>query len=124
MEKLAFEAAFDKWEKVEKELYQESENYIKSQLEVLPNNEIVIDYDNCTYIPSVVYNGGNHPEYDSNAYSNVECVYLKDGEVYLDIEDASEYNIDNINAEALFYIAMAVKETIEANVDVEEWMKQ
>ena len=86
----------------------------------MPNNEIVIDYDNCTYIPSVVYNGGNHPEYDSNAYSNVECVYLKDGEVYLDIEDASEYNIDNINAEALFYIAMAVKETIEANVDVEE----
>ena len=120
MGKLAFEVAFDKWEKVEEELYQDSENYIKSQLEVLPNNEIVIDYDNCTYIPSVVYNGGNHPEYDSNAYSNVECVYLKDGEVYLDIEDASEYNIDNINAEALFYIAMAVKETIEANIDVEE----
>ena len=31
MAKLAFEVAFDKWEKVEKELYQESENYIKSQ---------------------------------------------------------------------------------------------
>ena len=120
MEKLAFEVAFYKWNEANVELYQESKKYIKSQLEVLPNNEIVIDYDNCTYIPSVVYDGGNHPEYDSNAYSNVECVYLKDGEVYLDIEDASEYNIDNINAEALFYIAMAVKETIEANVDVEE----
>ena len=119
MAKLAFEVALDKWKKANTELYQECEKYIKSQLEVLPNNEIVIDYDNCTYIPSVVYSG-NHPEYDSNAYSNVECVYLKDGEVYLDIEDASEYNIDNINAEALFYIAMAVKETIEANVDVEE----
>ena len=86
----------------------------------MPNNEIVIDYDNCTYIPSVVYNGGNHPEYDSNAYSNVECVYLKDGEVYLDIEDASGYNIDRINAESLFDVALAVKETIEANIDVEE----
>ena len=26
----------------------------------------------------------------------------------------------DINAESLFYIAMAVKETIEANIDVEE----
>ena len=120
MEKLAFEAAFDKWEKVEKELYQESENYIKSQLEVLPNNEIVIDYDNCTYIPSVVYDGGNHSEYDSNAFSNVERVYLKDGNVYLYIEAASGYNIDRINAKSLFDVALAVKETIEANIDVEE----
>lgn len=120
MAKLAFEAAFDKWEKVEKELYQESENYIKSQLEVLPNNEIVIYYDNCTYIPSVVYDGGNHPEYDSNAFSNVERVYLKDGNVYLDIKDASGYNIDLINAKSLFDVALAVKETIEANIDVEE----
>ena len=120
MAKLAFEVTLDKWKKANTELYQECEKYIKSQLEVLPNNEIVIDYDNCTYIPSVVYNGGNHPEYDSNAYSNVECVYLKDGNVYLDIEDASGYNIDRINAESLFDVALAVKETIEANIDVEE----
>ena len=55
MEKLAFEVAFDKWNEANAELYQESENYIKSQLEVLPNNEIVIDYDNCTYMRSVVF---------------------------------------------------------------------
>ena len=120
MAKLAFEAAFDKWNEANDELYKKSEKYIKSQLKVLPNNEIVIDYDNCTYIPSVVYDGGNHPEYDYNAFSNVERVYLKDGEVYLDIEDASEYNIDRINAESLFDVALAVKETIKANVDVEE----
>ena len=120
MAKLAFEVAFDKWNEANAELYQESEKYIKSQLEVLPNNEIVIDYDNCTYIPSVVYDGGRHSGYDSNAFSNVECVYLKDGSVYLDIEDASEYNIDRINAESLFGVALAVKETIEANIDVEE----
>ena len=120
MAKLAFEVAFDKWNEANAKLYQESENYIKSQLEVLPNNEIVIDYDNCAYIPSVVYDGGNHPEYDSNAYSIVERVYLKDGNVYLDIEDASDYNIDRISAESLFDVALAVKETIEANIDVEE----
>ena len=120
MEKLAFEVTLDKWKKANTELYQECEKYIKSQLEVLPNNEIVIDYDNCTYIPSVVYDGGRHSGYDSNAFSNVECVYLKDGNVYLDIEDASGYNIDRINAESLFDVALAVKETIEANIDVEE----
>ena len=120
MEKLAFEVTLDKWKKANTELYQECEKYIKSQLEVLPNNEIVIDYDNCTYIPSVVYDGGRHSGYDSNAFSNVECVYLKDGNVYLDIEDASGYNIDRINAKSLFDVALAVKETIEANIDVEE----
>ena len=120
MAKLAFEVTLDKWKKANTELYQECEKYIKSQLEVLPNNEIVIDYDNCTYIPSVVYDGGRHSGYDSNAFSNVECVYLKDGNVYLDIEDASGYNIDRINAESLFDVALAVKETIEANIDVEE----
>ena len=120
MTKLAFEVTLDKWKKANTELYQECEKYIKSQLEVLPNNEIVIDYDNCTYIPSVVYDGGRHPGYDSNAFSNVECVYLKDGNVYLDIEDASGYNIDRINAESLFDVALVVKETIEANIDVEE----
>lgn len=117
---LAFEVAFDKWSEANIELYKESEKYIKSQLEILPNNEIVIDYDNCTYVPSVVYDGGNHPEYDSNAFSNVERVYLKDGNVYLDIEDASEYNIDRINAETLFDVALAVKETIEANFEFEQ----
>ena len=120
MAQLAFEVTLDKWKKANTELYQECEKYIKSQLEVLPNNEIVIDYDNCTYIPSVVYDGGRHSGYDSNAFSNVECVYLKDGNVYLDIEDASGYNIDRINAESLFDVALAVKETIEANIDVEE----
>ena len=120
MAKLAFEVTLDKWKKANTELYQECEKYIKSQLEVLPNNEIVLDYDNCTYIPSVVYDGGRHSGYDSNAFSNVECVYLKDGNVYLDIEDASGYNIDRINAESLFDVALAVKETIEANIDVEE----
>ena len=120
MAKLAFEVTLDKWKKANTELYQESKKYIKSQLEVLPNNEIVIDYDNCTYIPSVVYDGGRHSGYDSNAFSNVECVYLKDGNVYLDIEDASGYNIDRINAESLFDVALAVKETIEANIDVEK----
>ena len=120
MAKLAFEVTLDKWKKANTELDQECEKYIKSQLEVLPNNEIVIDYDNCTYIPSVVYDGGRHSGYDSNAFSNVECVYLKDGNVYLDIEDASGYNIDRINAKSLFDVALAVKETIEANIDVEE----
>ena len=120
MAKLAFEVVFDKWNEANAELQKESEKYIKSQLEVLPNNESVIDYEYCTYIPSVVDDGGNHPEYDSNAFSNVERVYLKDGSVYLDIEDASEYNIDRINAESLFDVALAVKETIEANIDVEE----
>ncbi len=45
----------------------------------------------------VSYDGGNHPEYDSNCFSEVRSVYIKDGEIYLDTEDCDEYSIKNVS---------------------------
>jgi len=45
----------------------------------------------------VSYDGGNHPEYDSNCFSEVRSVYIKDGEIYLDTEDCDEYSIKHVS---------------------------
>ena len=45
----------------------------------------------------VSYDGGDHPEYDSNCFSEVRSVYIKDGEIYLDTEDCDEYSIKRVS---------------------------
>lgn len=50
---------------------------------------------------SVNYDGGNHPEYNSNVYSDVSSILNKDGEIYVEIEDDVEYPIDNLSTAEL-----------------------
>lgn len=59
------------------------------------------DSDECV---SVCYNGGAHPEYASNCYSIVRSVYIKNGKIYLDIEDDDEYPISEITAIELVHV--------------------
>lgn len=51
---------------------------------------------------SVPYDGGNHPEYASNCFSDVERVYLDGDSIYLEIEDCEEYDIVNIDIYTLY----------------------
>lgn len=37
---------------------------------------------------SVAYDGGNHPEYDSNVFSEVERVYVREDRLFVETEDA------------------------------------
>lgn len=54
----------------------------------------------------VSYDGGRHPEYGSNVFSNVNGIFLNDkGEVTLDTEDDSEYKIENITWDELVNVA-------------------
>lgn len=75
--------------------------------DVLRNNNGSIDWYNVDlpeYI-SVPYDGGNHPEYASNVFSNVYGVMLADdGDIYLHIEDDEKYSISNINVDDLYNI--------------------
>ena len=50
---------------------------------------------------SVNYDGGNHPEFHSNVFSDVYSVFNKDGKIYVEIEDDNEYDIDNLSTEEL-----------------------
>ena len=75
---------------------------IKSVLSKADGNSVEINEDNMMCVP---YDGGNHPEYASNCNSRLNSVYLKDGEIFLDIEDCDEYEIDRINDDDVFAIA-------------------
>ena len=115
MATLAFEKSLGKWLEAEKELFNECMVYIKSQLELMPNNEIEIDYGNISSVPSVICE--NCDEY---VKSNVVMVHLYHGDVYIDTEDFCQYPISCLTAKELSVIAVAVKETIEANFDFEQ----
>ena len=115
MATLAFEKSLGKWMEAEKELFNDCNVYIKSQLEFMPSNEIEIDYGHISSTPSVICE--NCDEY---VKSNVVIVHLYHGDVYIDTEDFCQYPISCLTAKELSVIAIAVKETIEANFDFEQ----
>lgn len=49
----------------------------------------------------VNYDGGNHPEFHSNVFSDVYSVFNKDGKIYVEIEDDDEYDINNLSTDEL-----------------------
>lgn len=61
---------------------------------------------------TVTYDGGRHPEYDTNAFSEVNNIFLKDDKIYLDTEDCEEYSIDRINDDEVYDVAMFVYEIL------------
>ena len=95
---------YEDWQKLNKELLQESKDYIKECLSKTIDNGVSLDECNIC----VTYDGGRHPECDANPYSHVERVYCENGKVYLDTEDCTRYDIYNITASELFDIAESV----------------
>ena len=67
---------------------------------------IEFDYDNDEYV-SVVYDGGNHPEYASNAFSQVNKVYMKKNDIYVETED-SDIKETELSTEELYDIATTI----------------
>ena len=66
------------------------------------NNSYEFDND---YTVTVSYDGGNHPEYASNVYSQVHRIYIKDDKLLFDIDDECAYSEDRITTYELFNIA-------------------
>lgn len=64
---------------------------------------IEFDYDNDEYV-TVIYDGGNHPEYASNAFSQVNRVYMKNNDIYVETED-SDIKETELSTEELYDIA-------------------
>ncbi len=95
------------WDKISDELTElrkECIDYLTEQLNKEENkNGISLETDNGDSV-CVTYDGGRHPEYDTNAYSIVKGVYLKDGKIMLDTEDCDEYSIDRIDTVELLSV--------------------
>ena len=80
---------------------------------VLDPNSMDEEMSEHFYMFTVPYDGGNDPAYDSNCFSKVKAAYLKNNEIYLDIEETDEYAIENINASDIENVAEHIKEIID-----------
>jgi hypothetical protein len=55
---------------------------------------------------TVTYNGGNHPEYASNAFSIVMRVYVdSDDNIVLETEDCGAYDLDDVDTQDIVSLA-------------------
>lgn len=82
-------------------------NFLKERLEKA--EEYSIDMNDANI--SVIYDGGNHPEYASNLCSSLFYVYIKEENVYLNIEDNAEYDIDRVDTMDLLTICEWIRDS-------------
>lgn len=72
----------------------------------------LIDMDDFSDAVSIVYDGGNHPEYASG-YSTVHNIHLNDdNRLYVEIDEDDNYSIDDLSASELYYIALVIYEEL------------
>ena len=95
---------FDDFRNVELELCDMCIDFIIERLNSLPNNEIYLNFE-----VTISYIGF----YNINPYSEVKRIYLKNGNIYADIEDEDDYKITNANADELYEIAKAISSITE-----------
>lgn len=92
-----------RWCKLSSELRNRCIDYLKTAL-VNNNNRIDWKELNLPEYISVSYDGGNHPEYATNVYSNVYSIKwnTEAEEIVLDTEDSSDYPIYSVTTEELY----------------------
>ena len=111
-----FEETMNEWIKVNKQLYKDCVEYLKDALKK-NGGSVEIDSDNA--FVTITYDGGSHPEYASNAFSQVLRVYDKDDGMYLETEDADEYPISYVEASELYDICHYVETYVIGGKDGE-----
>ena len=99
-----FKKTSGRYYKVQNQLRNDCVDYLIRKLEENGNH---IDWDDKDLDCSVTisYNGGNHPEYASNLYSTLTGIDLdENGNITFDIEDCSEYDVDDVSTDELYYV--------------------
>ena len=115
-----FMERYHNWAEIGRNLRKSCIDYIRGVLKGLDGEMIVLDpksmdeemQDDFQAV-TVPYDGGNHPEYNSNCFSQVNAAYLKGNDIYLDIDETDEYSIDNIDIQDVENIAELVKSIID-----------
>lgn len=80
-----------------------AKDYLKSLLD--EHKAILFNYggDNQEECVNISYDGGNHPEYASNVFSELISVSLNNkGEVTFEIEDSCDYSIEDVQTLDLY----------------------
>lgn len=60
--------------------------------------------------PTIVYDGGHHPEYATNVFSTVDGFYVQNEIVIFDIEDDPRYDESRVNTEDIINLCEMIIE--------------
>lgn len=75
------------------------------------------DYESCY----VMYDGGNHPEYDVNPSAVVHSITLKnDDTIILDVDGCDEYYLDSLTLEDLYDVCDFIDRNLLPPINNEE----
>ncbi len=90
---------FNKVSELNNKLRKDCYDYLRETLANHNNRIVLVDVENDEYADEVIqvtYDGGNHPEYAGNPYSQVYSVFIKEGtdRICLETEDDDEYDLD------------------------------
>ena len=96
-----FRSAFEKYQKAVSDA---REVAIEVLINLCKDNGGTIEVGEDDFI-CVTYDGGHHPEYATNAFSQVNAVFVKGDKLYLDIEDDDEYGIERVPSSEVITIA-------------------
>jgi hypothetical protein len=91
--------------------------YVKTILTEVDDN---IEVDTECFNFCVTYDGGRHPEYDANPFSQIERIYLKDGKIYVETEDADGLSFDDLDVLDKQTVAECLAAVIEDNYELDE----
>lgn len=85
------------------------------------NNIIQFDTDYDDEVLSVSYDGGGHPEYASNCYSDVYNVHIdNNGCLCAEIEECDHYDFERMNTLDIMAIAEAIHDSAVPRLDEEK----
>lgn len=104
-----FQKIANKWFKVQGELRKECIEFLKRVLQA-NNNHLEWDDSELDSSVCVTYDGGNHPEYASNAFSTVTAVNLGENGITLEIEDCPEYWLDDVSTDEVWELCDFIDE--------------
>ena len=115
MEKKNFEKTFEKVAELNKHLREECCDYLRKVLKENGNRIDLQSEEEEDYgTVDVTYDGGSHPEYAANPYSQVYSVFFneEDNKIYLETEDCDEYCIDRVDSVMEVYYVCSLVQSI------------
>ena len=117
-----FEKTFEEYSKLQKQIVEECKEYLTEVAKAWNGKYFPLSYINREFDCDeahccIIYDGGNHPEYASNACSEVESLYMKGKEPVLSIEDSDSYAFNRVENEDIITLAFAVYAAVDYTLD-------
>lgn len=98
-----YQTTYDEYSKISRAIRQDAGQLIR---ELIEKNGGEINCHDTQLLEGIYvsYDGGNHPEYASCIACDVLRIYLKDDQIFLDLEDEPEYGLDRVPTQEVVWM--------------------